>query len=113
MCVAISILGGNSQSGISPRCNSLVLKSSFLGHHQYSPDANMASTNTQPRYPDFPEAGQKHRKIFDGSLLRPLQPVLPPGLDQSQFDRAISELVNQLGVDSVFIGEALRDYVDP
>ncbi|KAH7376894.1 glycolate oxidase [Plectosphaerella cucumerina] len=73
----------------------------------------MASTNTQPRYPDFPEAGQKHRKIFDSTLLRALQPVLPPGLDQAQFDRAVSELVKQLGADSVFVGEALRDYVDP
>ncbi|KAI8712964.1 putative 4-cresol dehydrogenase protein [Fusarium sp. LHS14.1] len=73
----------------------------------------MASTNIQPRYPHFQEAYQRHRKIFDSALLRPLEPVLPPGLDQAQFDRAIVELVKQLGADSVFVGEALRDYIDP
>lgn len=73
----------------------------------------MASTQLQPRYADFPEASQKHRKIFDSSLLQPLQPALPPGLDQVQFDRVIGELVENVGPDRVFIGEGLRDYVDP
>ncbi|KAF5228054.1 hypothetical protein FANTH_14615 [Fusarium anthophilum] len=73
----------------------------------------MASANIQPRYPHFQEARQRHRKIFDSALLRPLEPVLPPGLDQAQFDRAIAALVKQLGADSVFVGDALRDYIDP
>lgn len=73
----------------------------------------MASTEPPKRYIDFPEALNWHRKVYDNSLLRPLKPVLPPGLDQAQFDRAIRELVDALGSSNVCIGEGLRDYVDP
>jgi hypothetical protein len=73
----------------------------------------MASQETPQRYQNFPEAIKRHRQIFDNSLLRPLETVLPPGTDQSHFQQALSELVDALGRNSVFTGDALKDYVDP
>jgi hypothetical protein len=64
------------------------------------------------RYLD-PDYQQNHRNLFSGSLLAPLEPVLPPGLTQSEFDRALTEFRKAIGDDQVFVGLNLEEYVDP
>ncbi|KAG8629788.1 hypothetical protein KVT40_001407 [Elsinoe batatas] len=70
-----------------------------------------ATTQVPVRYQNTEYQGH-HTRIFK-SLTTPLEPVLPPGLSQSQFDAAVDDLVCTLGPDSVFVGDALKDYVDP
>ncbi|KIW98341.1 uncharacterized protein Z519_00001 [Cladophialophora bantiana CBS 173.52] len=64
------------------------------------------------RYND-PEYQLNHQNLFSQALLCPLKNVLPPGVDQAQFDRAIVEFEDAVGKDNVFRGEALEEYVDP
>lgn len=57
---------------------------------------------------------EKHRELFSAkNLLTPLGTSLPPGVTQNELDFAIQKFVALLGSDSVFIGDALVDYVDP
>jgi hypothetical protein len=72
----------------------------------------VASTDFPTRYED-PTYEETHRTLLSGSLLRPLEPVLPPGISQGDFDAAIGEFVAVVGKAAVFIGKALEDYVDP
>ncbi|KAF3403471.1 Vanillyl-alcohol oxidase [Penicillium rolfsii] len=76
------------------------------------PASDMASSKLPTRYAD-PKYQANHKTLFSGSLIRPLPRALPPGLDQATFQRAIDEFVNILGSDSVLVGDALVDYVDP
>lgn len=64
------------------------------------------------RYED-PEYQSNHRSLFSGVLLSPLETVLPPGVNQQQFDEAISDFVHAVGRDHVFQGQSLEEYVDP
>ncbi|KAL0259812.1 hypothetical protein SLS55_005552 [Diplodia seriata] len=64
------------------------------------------------RYHD-PEYQSTHRELQSNSLIRPLEAVLPPGVSQADFDRAIKEYTDVVGEDGVFIGQALEDYIDP
>jgi hypothetical protein len=72
----------------------------------------MASTKLPIRYESF-EYQETHRAVFQGSLTRPLKPVLPPGLSQADFKLAIKEFVRALRSDRVVIGDAISNYVDP
>ncbi|KAK5173547.1 uncharacterized protein LTR77_002228 [Saxophila tyrrhenica] len=72
----------------------------------------MATTTAPVRYEDS-EVQKAHTDLYQDSSKRPLYPVLPPGLSQSEFDEAINELVSVLGNKNVFAGEALQDYIDP
>lgn len=73
---------------------------------------NMASTKLPIRY-ENPEYQEAHREVFQGSLTRPVKPVLPPGVSQADFKLAVEEFVRALGSDGVIIGDAISDYVDP
>jgi hypothetical protein len=42
-----------------------------------------------------------------------LEVVLPPGVNQTDFDVAISKLKDVLGQEHVFIGRSLAEYIDP
>lgn len=72
----------------------------------------MATTVPPIRYQD-PEYQKAHNDLFLGRSDQPLEHVLPPGVSKSEFDRAIKELVQAIGKENVFTGEAIRDYVDP
>ncbi|PNS21543.1 hypothetical protein CAC42_902 [Sphaceloma murrayae] len=73
----------------------------------------MASTELPgTRYHDA-EYQKHHTKMFDQSLTQPLKPVLPPGLSQEQFEAAVKDFVGVVGKKGVFMGNALKDYVDP
>jgi hypothetical protein len=72
----------------------------------------MASTKLPVRYAD-PEYQKTHTTLFSNSITRPLNPTLPPGVTETDFQSAVQEFVATLGSDGVLIGEALVDYVDP
>ncbi|OQV07371.1 FAD binding domain-containing protein [Cladophialophora immunda] len=54
-----------------------------------------------------------HRNLFAQALLCPLADVLPPGVNQQQFDRAFDEFEDAVGKENSFRGQALEEYVDP
>lgn len=60
-----------------------------------------------------PEYQASHEKLYSGSLLAPLQNVLPPGVSQQQFDLALTEFEKAVGRDYVYRGQSLEEYVDP
>lgn len=72
----------------------------------------VASTDFPIRYDD-PTYQHVHRTLLSGSLLRPLEPVLPQGMSQDDLDAALGQFVGVVGKDGVFVGKALEDYVDP
>ena len=72
----------------------------------------MASTKFPIRYED-PEYQKTHQLLFANCLTRPLKQVLPVGVSQEDFNRAIDEFTSALGFEGVLAGEALTDYVDP
>lgn len=63
------------------------------------------------KYSD-PEYEKAHRQTF-APQRNPVKPVLPPGVRESDFAQAIQEFIAVVGEGSVFVGEALTDYVDP
>lgn len=73
----------------------------------------MASTVPLRRYKDdFVQ--EKHSEVHSPeNLLQPLEPVLPPGVSQHDFDAAIKKFIQLLGSSMVFIGKALSEYIDP
>jgi hypothetical protein len=64
------------------------------------------------RYQD-PEYQSTHFNLFSGSLTRPLEAVLPPGVTQADFDAAIEKLKDILGNEHVFTRKSLTEYIDP
>ena len=72
----------------------------------------MVTTVAPVRFED-PIFQTAHKDLFLRSSDRPLHPVLPPGVGQEDFDRAIQEFVQVLGTKNVFAGEALQEYIDP
>lgn len=64
------------------------------------------------RYAD-PEYNSTHHKLFSKSLINPLEPVLPPGVSQADFDAAIVKFKAVLGTENVYVGKALAEYIDP
>ncbi|KAJ9132446.1 Vanillyl-alcohol oxidase [Pleurostoma richardsiae] len=66
-------------------------------------------TNTYP-YADYEAA---HQVTFAPPTKRPIKPVLPPGVQTVDFERALEELISILGKEAVFVKEALAYYIDP
>lgn len=64
------------------------------------------------KYPD-PEYEAAHRRTFAPPATCPVTPVLPPGVREEDFRQAINEFKSAVGGGSVFINEALSDYIDP
>jgi hypothetical protein len=83
-----------------------------LSHFLSISYSKMVTTVPPVRYED-PEVQKAHTDLYLNSSDRPLYPVLPPGINQEDFDKAIHELVEALGSKNVFAGEALQDYIDP
>lgn len=72
----------------------------------------MPSTAPPVRYDD-PEYQQAHNDLFLAIPVGAPESVLPPGVSQEEFGKAIDEFVDALGGKAVFTGDALRDYLDP
>jgi len=73
----------------------------------------MATPETIPEtYPD-PEYEQAHRATYERKPRFPIKPVLPPGVREADFAKAIDEFVGVVGKDAVFCREGLSDYIDP
>jgi len=62
---------------------------------------------------DDPEYQSTHSNLFLGSLTRPLEAVLPPGVAQADFDAAVNKFKEVLGKEHVFTGRSLTEYIDP
>lgn len=71
----------------------------------------MTSSLPTRTYP-YPEYEAAHQQTF-APPKRKIPSVLPVGVTKSNFDLSIKELVSAIGVDAVFLGEALAHYVDP
>lgn len=54
-----------------------------------------------------------HYNLFKDSITVPLKPVLPPGLEQDAFDKAIEQYRAVVGKDQVLDGDDLTEYIDP
>jgi hypothetical protein len=67
---------------------------------------------SQAKYAD-PEYQKVHINLFSKSIIRPLQPVLPPGVGQADFDIAIVEWTKVVGKENVFGQDDLQEYIDP
>ena len=63
-------------------------------------------------YPD-PEYEQAHQATYERKPRFPIKPVLPPGVREADFAKAIEEFVGVVGKDAVFCREGLSDYIDP
>jgi hypothetical protein len=71
-------------------------------------------TSVLPQKYADPEYEKAHRDTFTLPLQqKPVHTVLPPGVRNEDFNQAIQELSAAIGEGSVFVGEALSDYVDP
>lgn len=70
------------------------------------------STTIPPTYPD-PDYEAAHRSTFERAPRYPIKPVLPPGVSEADFARAIQEFIDVVGQDAVFVKEGLSDYIDP
>ncbi|KAL4924615.1 FAD-binding oxidoreductase [Aspergillus undulatus] len=71
----------------------------------------MTTTLPSSTYPSV-EYESAHRATF-APPKKDLPALLPPGVSQLDFEQALGELITIVGVESVFVGKALIDYVDP
>jgi hypothetical protein len=77
------------------------------------PIFKMSTTIIPPiRYQDA-EYQNAHNDLYLGIPIKAPEQILPSGVSGIDFQQAIEAFVKTLGKDSVFTGEALRDYVDP
>ncbi|KAI0403219.1 glycolate oxidase [Xylaria palmicola] len=65
-----------------------------------------------PAYVD-PEYQAAHEDAFSAPLTADIETVLPPGVSQDDFSKAIEQIVGVVGKDAVFTGADLKYYVDP
>ena len=72
----------------------------------------MATAPSTPRYSD-PIYQSAHDDTFSKPVVKDIEPVLPPGVSQIDFDGALKEFLGVLGEDGVFAGNRLKEYVDP
>ncbi|KAH6976477.1 hypothetical protein BKA56DRAFT_633675 [Ilyonectria sp. MPI-CAGE-AT-0026] len=72
----------------------------------------MTSTLPLNTYTD-PDYERAHQTTFAPPKSRPVEPVLPPGVKQAQFDEALEQFASVVGTEQVFIKEALAHYIDP
>lgn len=56
---------------------------------------------------------EKHSALFRLSESRPWESVLPPGIEELEFQDVLAAFRAALGIDSVFVGLSLFNYVDP
>ena len=70
------------------------------------------TTTRGPRYTDTLYQSA-HEECFSKPLIQEIKSVLPPGVSQEDFSRALEELTQALGADAVFSGSDLKEYVDP
>lgn len=56
---------------------------------------------------------QAHQKTFKPPQIVAIPAVLPPGLSQLEFSEALRDLSQVVGLDQVFVGDALAHYIDP
>jgi hypothetical protein len=54
-----------------------------------------------------------HYNLFKESITAPLEPVLPPGVQQDAFDDSIRKYKIVVGEDQVLLGDDLTEYIDP
>lgn len=72
----------------------------------------VAQQEQAPRYAD-PVYQTAHDEAFRTPIIKGIPNVLPPGVTQEDFDKALSQISSALGADAVFRGERLKEYVDP
>lgn len=78
------------------------------------PSASMSAINLPKKYDDT-----GYQAAHDDTYAHPLNPkpverVLPPGVDRRAFDLALEECARSLGQGSaLYVGNDLKDYVDP
>ncbi|KAK0631334.1 hypothetical protein B0T14DRAFT_532146 [Immersiella caudata] len=70
------------------------------------------STTIPQTYPD-PEYEAAHQATYERTPRFPIPRVLPPGVREADFAKAIQDFVAVVGLDAVFVDEALSDYIDP
>ncbi|VUC37775.1 unnamed protein product [Clonostachys rosea] len=71
----------------------------------------MTSTPPKNTYP-WDEYEAAHQKTFSPPQV-PIKRVIPPGVSEAAFAKAIQEFINVVGKDQVFVGDALSHYIDP
>jgi len=54
-----------------------------------------------------------HSDTYAHPIIQGIDKVLPPGVSQVDFDQAVASLMTVLGKDAVFVGDRLKEYVDP
>lgn len=73
----------------------------------------MAASQPKPRYADA-EYLAAHNDIYSHPLVEGIQTVLPPNVNQDEFNRALEEFTVAVGgANAVFSGQNLKEYVDP
>jgi hypothetical protein len=70
------------------------------------------STTIPQTYPD-PEYEDAHQATYERKPRFPINRVLPPGIREADFAKAIEEFMAAVGQGAVFVDEALSDYIDP
>ena len=70
------------------------------------------STTLPKTYPhaDYEAA---HQSTYERAPRHPIKPVLPPGVREADFAKALEGFIGAVGKDAVFVGEGLSDYIDP
>lgn len=54
-----------------------------------------------------------HEGTYERKPRYAIKPVFPLGVPEVDFTQAIQDFISIVGLDAVFIGEALSDYIDP
>jgi hypothetical protein len=70
------------------------------------------STTIPPTYSDA-DYEAAHQATYERAPRHPIRPVLPPGVREADFAKAVQEFIDVVGKDAVFIGDGLSDYIDP
>ena len=66
----------------------------------------------KPRYSDT-EYQECHDDIFSHPLKPDIETVLPPGVSQEDFSKALEEFRAVVGEKGIYSGANLKEYVDP
>lgn len=70
------------------------------------------STTIPPTYPDA-DYEAAHQATYERAPRHPIKSILPPGVREADFAKAVQEFIAVVGEDAVFIGDGLSDYIDP
>lgn len=65
-----------------------------------------------PRYADQVYQNA-HDDTFSQPVVKDIPTILPPGVSQEDFNKALDQIASALGEHAVFRGEKLKEYVDP